>query len=256
MPDARLHRLEHWFDGYVRSFASDDADLMANIQLKVGHTRRVRAEIVALGRQLGLSGSELALAEIMALLHDVGRFEQLARHHTLSDHRSLDHAELGAKMVEERGLLDGLERRDLVLRVIAVHNRRSLPMDQDPATSFSSRLLRDADKLDIWHVVTAYYHGEADHPSSAMELGLPDTPGFSPPVVEELLARRLVDVRQVGSLNDLKLLQASWIYDVNFASTIAAVRKRGYLERIRAALPETAEVRAVFAEIETFVQVW
>jgi hypothetical protein len=247
-------RLRRWFDDYARSFITGDADLTACVRLKMAHTERVCREVVDLGLQLGLSEAELVLAEIMALLHDVGRFEQLARHHTLSDSCSLDHAELGVAVLEEQGVLAGVRQRDRVLRVIALHNCRRLPPDEDPTTDLFARLLRDADKLDIWHVVTTYYHGEVDYPRSFMALGLPDTPGFSSRVVEEMLDRRVVDMRHVQSLNDLKLLQLGWIYDVNFALTLAAVRERRYLERLRAALPEAEAVDAIFAEISAHLR--
>lgn len=251
-----LARLRRWFDDYTRAFLTEDADLIAGIELKVAHTQRVCQEVVSLGQQLDLEAAALGLAEIMALLHDVGRFEQLSRHHTFSDSSSLDHAELGVAVLEERGLLADLEtqERERVLRVIALHNRRRLPPDEDPTTDRFARLLRDGDKLDIWHVVTTYYLGEVDYPRSVMALGLPDTPGLSPRVVEAMLRRQVVDMRHVERLNDLKLLQVGWIYDINFAPTLAAVRHRRHLERLRSVLPATAEVAAIFAEIEVYLR--
>ena len=251
-----LARLRRWFDDYTRSFITKDADQSAGVELKTAHTQRVCREVVSLGQQLGLGQAELVLAEVMALLHDVGRFEQLTRHHTFSDRRSQDHAELGVAVLEERGVLADMAQRERerVLRVIALHNRRCLPLAEDPTTDRFARLLRDADKLDIWYVVTTYYLGEVNYPRSVMALGLPDTPGFSPRVVEEMLLRQVVDMRHVERLNDLKLLQLGWIYDVNFAPTLAAVRQRRYLERLRAVLPATEEVAAIYAEVAAYLR--
>jgi HD-GYP domain-containing protein (c-di-GMP phosphodiesterase class II) len=40
------------------------------------HTERVTEEIINIGKHIGLNDNELNLSEIIALFHDVGRFEQ------------------------------------------------------------------------------------------------------------------------------------------------------------------------------------
>jgi len=74
--------LKKWFTSYVQTFKYKDLELQQNIDLKKDHTRRVCEEIINLGEQLGLNEDELRLAEIIALLHDIGRFEQYARYKT------------------------------------------------------------------------------------------------------------------------------------------------------------------------------
>ena len=45
------------------------------------------------------------LAEAIAVLHDIGRFEQFFRYHTYSDSASVDHARLGADIIERTGIV-------------------------------------------------------------------------------------------------------------------------------------------------------
>jgi hypothetical protein len=40
------------------------------------------------------------------------------------------------------------------------------------------------------------------------------------------------------NLNDFKLLQMGWVYDVNYVPTLRLVRRRRYLEKLRDSLPE------------------
>jgi len=68
-----------WFFNYVQTFKDGDKELKQNVVLKEEHTKRVCKEIVGIGKQLGLNDNDLRLAEIIALLHDVGRFEQYSR---------------------------------------------------------------------------------------------------------------------------------------------------------------------------------
>jgi len=44
---------------------------------------------------------------------------------------------------------------------------------------------------------------------------------------------------RLNSLNDFKLLQASWIFDINFRPALVEVEERGYLERTREVLPRS-----------------
>ncbi|MEZ4599141.1 MAG: HD domain-containing protein [Syntrophotaleaceae bacterium] len=254
MLDARMiDDLKAWFTGYVTSFTSNNDELQRNLDLKKDHTERVCVEIMELGRQLGLSAEQLRLAEITALFHDVGRFEQYTRYGTFADSRSVDHAQLGVQILRDKMVLAGLEEgtRDLVLHAIARHNRAALPVEADAICLFFTRLLRDADKLDIWRVVTDYYRQENPTPNAALEMGLPDSPAISEPVAAALLAGRIVDLRQVQNLNDLKLLQVGWVYDLNFPPSFRRLQDKGYLDILRASLPETEIVAKIFAALKT-----
>lgn len=247
--------LKKWFAAYVQTFTSEKIDMQQNITLKKEHTKRVCCEILHLGHQLGLNASELRLAELTALFHDIGRFEQYARYGTFVDGKSVNHAQFGVRILQEKNVLARLDEsvRDLVLRIIAYHNRAVLPTEENATCLFFARLLRDADKLDIWRVVTDYYQHKDQKNNTAIELGLPDTPAFSDAVVKDLLARRIVNIRNLKNLNDFKLLQVGWVYDLNFTPTFQRVNEKGYLDMIRAVLPETEGVEKIFTAVTSFM---
>ena len=221
MSEETLRHFKTWFASYADTFKSEDTDLREKVILKEEHTRRTCKEIVDIGQKLGLRGEDLLLAEVTALSHDIGRFDQYARYRTFSDHRSVDHAELGARILREREILDALDesKRDLVLRAVSYHNRATLPQDETETCLFFSKLLRDADKLDILTIVTDYYHQSHGKPRDAVALDLPDTPEISDDVYRDMMERRLVSYTHLKTLNDFKLAQLAWIYDVNFAPT-------------------------------------
>jgi len=209
-----VRAVEDWFDDYVQSFKTGDDEEQRNIILKEEHTRRVCDEIGSIGRRLDLDECELLLADVIARLHDIGRFEQYARYGTFVDRDSENHAELGLSILEQHDVLHRFESgvRDLIVRAIRYHNRAVLPSQESEAVLFFSKLLRDADKLDIWRVVIEYYHRDNGRRNDALELGLPDTPGVSEAVCEDLRERRIVDIAHVKNLNDFKLLQVGWIF--------------------------------------------
>ncbi len=240
--------INYWFADYVQTFKHGDKELQQNIVLKEEHTKRVCKEIVNIGKQLGLNDDELRLAKIIAILHDVGRFVQYTRYKTFVDRQSEDHAELGIKILKKYGVLNRFDKstKKLIIRTIRYHNRAALPQNETGLCLFYTKLLRDADKLDIWKVVTDYYSQKSGKRNTAIELDLPDTFGFSDEVYQDLINRRIVDIKHVKNLNDFKLLQIGWIFDINFEPTLHSIRSRHYLEMIRDVLPETDKIQEIF----------
>lgn len=246
---------KNWFAGYVQSFKSGDEDFRQNIVMKEKHTWRVCGEILSLGKKLGLNEGELRLAEVIALFHDIGRFEQYARYRTFVDLDSEDHAILGIKILKENDVLRPLDEatRNLIFRTISYHNRASLPRGETGTCLFFTKLLRDADKLDIWKVVTDYYRRKNSRQNVAIELGLPDTPGISGDVYEALMQRKIVDADHLRNLNDFKLLQIGWIYGINFEPTFHCIKERKYLDIIRDHLPPTEKIDNIFSIVQTYL---
>jgi len=237
-----LPELKNRFEQYVKQFASPDPNVQAALDLKQVHTRRVCEAIADIGEDEGLSDEDLFIAEAAALLHDMGRFEQFRRYKTFSDARSENHALLGVKVIQENAILDGIDSQTarIIIRAVECHNRAALPARENGRGLFFMKLLRDADKVDIWRVVTDYYRDAHHERNQTIELNLPDTPEISDAVCRSLMKGNIVKMKDLETLNDFKLLQIGWIYDVNFRRTFQIVREKRYLEQIRQALPENS----------------
>lgn len=246
-----VNGLKEWFAAYVETFRSDNHEIHQNIELKKGHTKRVYNEILKIGAQLELNPEEMNLAETIALFHDVGRFEQYFRYKTFSDNLSEDHAELGIKILERHGVLDKLdaETRGVIKCAIRSHNKPGLPAGVTGTCLYFTKLLRDADKLDIWRTLIGYYYKKNGKRNNSLTLDLPDTSGISEEVYKDLMNNRIVNIKSVRNLNDLKLLQTGWIFDINFGPTLAYIKKHRYLEKIRAVLPDSSEIDEIFKHI-------
>lgn len=256
MDQHALDALKSWFDGYVQPFCDTDPEGLKNILLKVEHTRKVCAVMDELAAGEGLSADEARIAGAVALLHDVGRFPQYRRWRTFRDRDSDNHARLAVEVVHSQKLLDRLpaEERLLIEEAVRFHNLLALPARLKSPTDLFLRLIRDADKLDIWRVFVSFFTLPESERASAALLGFPDLPGVSPACLAALSRGRVVNLDTVACANDFKLLLVSWSYDLNFASSCRLVLREGYLPSLEANLPDSVEIRAAVAAAREHVE--
>jgi len=247
MDSKKLKALQSWFEGYSRTFLTGDSIKDSPITLKIDHTHRVRSNIRLLARSIGLTDSHLCIAEAIGLLHDTGRFEQYQQFGTFNDQQSVNHAALGIAVVEQASILDDLadDESSLIKEAIRFHNAPALPSRRPPLSLTFMRLVRDADKLDIWKVFADFYR--SDHPlEAAIVQHLIDQPVWEPAIVQAILKERLARFSEMKSVNDFKLLQLSWVFDLNFPETFTQAKKRTDLAVIAGTLPDAPELnRAV-----------
>ena len=255
-------RLIKWFNAYVSGYFTENPDDIYAIRLKERHSYRVCSNITLLSKKLDLPPDEILLAKTMALLHDLGRFKQYRRYGTFNDRASQNHAELGVAEIAAHEVLSFCRQSEskLITGAIAHHNAACLPEGQDERSLFYMRLLRDADKLDIWRVFRDYYRQRRccpqEGPNQTIELGLPDLPACSPAVVAALEEKRYARMEDLKTLNDFKLLQISWIYDLNFQPSFKTLQKRGYLEQIAAELHQASEIGTVVKQSLDYMQAY
>jgi hypothetical protein len=251
-----LTSFRKWFSEYCRSFHSSDAEDQKNISLKEEHTFRVCRNASEITEALLLDDNRKMLAETVALFHDIGRFPQYAKYKTFRDSVSVNHGLLGAQTIVEKGVLQNLsgEEQDIIIQSVTFHNAFSVPKKEREEIVFFIQLIRDADKLDIWRVFLEYYEGSEESRASAVGLGLPDLPGYSEDVLSRIYHRKIIALSDIRSLNDFKLLQLSWIFDLNFQPSFAMLAQRDYIQRIAGCLPETEEMKRAVAFLKEYVR--
>lgn len=247
--------LKAWFVEYCRSFSMPEEDAQRNISLKEYHTRKVCENIISIAQGESLTGKERETAEIIALFHDVGRFEQYRRYRTFKDSESVNHAALGADILREKNVLAALDQaeRELVLKSVRLHNVFAIPSKLGREEKLFLKLVRDADKLDIWRVFTEYFSLPEAERASAAGLGFPDLPGYSQEVLASLNDGAMVHLSMLKTLNDFKLLQLSWVFDLNFPTSYRLLQERNCIGHLSATLPKDEAIHAAMIRINEFV---
>lgn len=208
-------------------------------QLKLEHTIRVSADARAVASRLGWPEEEVCLAEAVGLFHDIARFPQFQQYRTFSDSDSVDHGDLGVQTLENRNLLDGVqaEQRALILHSVQYHNKRDLPRILTAHEEKHLRLIRDADRLDIFFVCwdsirTGHVH---KHPEIIIGIDFNGLP--TPEVLDQFERGERIDYRNIRSMADRFILQLSWIHDLSYDASKHLVRDRGILRKFIEVVP-------------------
>jgi HD superfamily phosphohydrolase YqeK len=253
---AQENNFVSWFHQYIKTFYSVDLQIQRNIDLKYEHILKVRDVIGEIAISEGLTNGQIRLASVMALFHDIGRFVQFTKYRTFADTKSENHALLGIQELKKNKVLDILEYddRSLILTAIANHNRKEIIPEITGKALFYSRLLRDADKIDIWQVVIDYYETPNARPNKALQLDLLDIPTYRFEILQEVENGRIIRMEDLSTLNDFKLLQAAWVFDLNYMKSFEIVKRRRYIERLFTVLPDDEPLRQLQRKILFFIE--
>jgi hypothetical protein len=256
MDDSILNNFKNWFSAYCLSYCDKGEDLARNIKLKEIHTAYVRNNILLIARSLSLSEQWQKIAEAAALFHDIGRFAQVAKYGTFEDRKSENHGILGFKILIEKEILKKMpiKEEELILTAVKYHNAFSLPEKLDKDSILLLKMLRDADKLDIWRVLLDFYDQPLEKRASAPGFGLPNTDGYNIEAINSAFNKRVIYISQLKSQNDIRLMQLSWIFDLNFKETYRLLLERDYINRISATISDSDEIRQLNIFLHEYVK--
>ena len=237
-----LQRMHSWMSAYMKSFYTDDEEVQNGILIKEKHTGYVTANCVELAKYLNLSQHDVELAEIIGLFHDVGRFYQYQKYKTFNDAQSDDHAELAFKVIDDLEFFNELDAKDNEVMRFAIqnHNKKTVAPTDDERKILFAKLIRDADKLDIYRVLEPYFAQENAAKMPNFITGR--SPEISPDFIKNFVEGNQADFNKIRTNGDRKIVRLMWIYDINFKWTMEKIVERGYIEKIVENLPMDAEV--------------
>lgn len=263
--DEILKTAHRWMDEYIKSFYCDDKDIMFGIQIKEKHTGYVTANARELALHLKLNRHDVQLAELTGLLHDVGRFRQWQLYKTFVDAKSEDHGDLGVRTIQELPFYELLreEDREILLFAIQNHNKREIASVESPRRLLFARMIRDADKLDIFRVLAPYLlEAKVSENASTVIKNFMKGPNgdavdargvFAPGFLERFVNGQQVDYTMIRTTEDRKLVRLMWVYDVNFAWTLRRIRDKGYIDAIIEHLPKLPQVELGVSRLKKYV---
>ena len=114
------------------------------------------------------------------------------------------------------------------------------------------KLIRDADKLDIFRIIIEYEKERENNPNPAID-NLPFTPGYNKQLVEDIFLERQISNSLLKNYNDRKLYELSWILDLNFSFSLKYIKEKKVLEMLINCLPENEEINKIFNHLNQYI---
>ena len=195
---------------------------------------------------IGLNENDKLIARSIALLHDTARFEQFVKFKTFSDDKSFNHSLRAVEILRENKILADIpsDETRIIEQAISCHGAKEICSSCDDRSLIFAKLIRDADKIDIFRVAAENYVAFQDKPEGfVQDLPTNDPDNYTQSVLQAVFDQRRVSYSELQTINDVKLLQMGWIFDINFPRSLIRIRQNGHIEQIMALLPEDDQLK-------------
>lgn len=207
-----------------------DYDLnLGMIQLKVRHTYGVVALSEYIANDLKLSEEDVELAKLIALLHDIARFEQAKEFGDYRDYKTFDHAELAVKILFEDNLIRKFIADDkydnIILKAIKNHNKLAIEDELNEKEFLHAQIIRDADKTDNFRVKANDKF--EDIFNSSIEKLENDT--ISEKIYNDFMNNKIIISSERVTDMDCWVSYIAFIFDYNFNSGLKYIKEKDYI---------------------------
>ena len=206
------------FEKYVNNYDLNNI----KIKLKYDHSIRVMQLSQKYSKKLGFSDYDIKLASLIGLLHDIGRFEQLKQYDSFEDEKTIDHANLGVKILFCDGLIEKFwnKKEDYELIEFAIKNHNKMKVEETTNERFLkfAKLIRDIDKIDIIYLLG--YLSELDtKPSNDL---------INPKIINSIKNYELSSYKDIRNINDSIALKFAYTYDINYDECLEEFKQNLY----------------------------
>jgi len=225
-------KAEEVFSKFVNRYDVTDEKVL----LKIRHTYGVVNSSKMLTEKLKLSEEDSNLSELIALLHDIGRFDQASQSLKIYDNadRTLfDHAEQGVRILFDDGMIRDFIEDDsydqIIKTAIINHNKIKINDGLSEKELLHSKLIRDNDKIDNFRV--------KQEESFKVLLGTDDLDIIENEVVTESIANtflngKLIDTSKTVTCLDRWLGYIAFIFDLNFKESLEFVKENDIINKM------------------------
>lgn len=214
------------FKEYVKKYNPKDE----KIKLKIEHIERVSKIAKNIAMQQNLSKEDVELAELIGLLHDIGRFEQAKIYNTFVDKDSINHGEYGVKILFEDGLIREFietdKYDDIIKLSIINHNKAKIQEGLTEKQNLHAKIIRDADKTDIFFVLTT---GDKKAIWEKEDLS---NDIITDEIYREFIEDRSIDYKNRETSADILVSHFAYVYDFNFKESLKIIKENNYLEKL------------------------
>lgn len=207
----------------------DKSDL--GFELKIVHTYHVAENAKKIAQELKLSKEDIELAELIGILHDIGRFEELKITKELNSIK-FEHAGYGSKMLFKKGMIrkfiEDSQYDNIIKKAIENHSKLEIDKDLDERILLHSKIIRDADKIDNYRVKKDEKI-EAIFPKRVNKIEDMEESKLSDIVYNTILDKKCVDIHDIITPLDFWGCILAFTFDLNFEVSYKIVKENDYI---------------------------
>lgn len=214
------------FNEYVKKYNANDG----KIALKIAHILRVADLSKKIAISLNLSEEDIELAELIGLLHDIGRFEQVRIYNTFIDKISINHGEYGVKVLFEDNLIEKFNVDEKYYKIIKTailnHNRSEIEEGLSDVELLHSKIIRDSDKLDIFYVLST------DTIKNIYGCELLENETFSEEIIREFKEDHIINYKNRNTYGDIWISHVAYVFDFNYKDSYITMKENDYINKL------------------------
>ena len=216
------------FKEYVKNYDIENP----KIKLKIAHIERTSEVARKMAESLELQKEDIELAELIGLLHDIGRFEQVRKYNTFVDHLSENHAKIGVDILFKDGLIRNFIEDDTYDKIIELaiinHNKdkNMLPTNLSPKEELHVKLIRDSDKVDIIYILTF------DDQKTLWDSDNLNKEIFSDEIYNEFIKDHNIIYKNRKTNADKLISQFAFAFDFNFDYGLKYIDENKYYDKL------------------------
>lgn len=215
------------------------------LKLKKDHTFRVVENTQKIIPSCRLTEEDCYCAELTALYHDIGRFDQYAKYQTFADKNSENHAHLAVKILKKHKafLAEPKHIQKKILAAVILHNALELPAKLPDRYDVLCKIIRDADKLDILYVMAQNFTQSLPEKDSVM-LHVQNNPEcYTPKILEQAMKKQVIKYTDLRYENDFKILLCGWFFTLYFRKSKELLKEQGFFSVILHSLPSDPHIK-------------
>lgn len=223
-----ITKARKFFKEYIKDYDIENP----KIALKVAHIERVSEIAKKMAESLNLSQEDVELAELIGLLHDIGRFEQIKKYNTFIDSKSENHAKLGVDILFKQGLIRNFIEDDKYDKIIEIaiinHNRDKKDIDKDVSEKELAhvKIIRDSDKIDILYTLVV---GDEKEIWETEDMSLEK---ITDEIYNEFIEKNLITYKNRKTSADLLVGHFTYTFDINFDYSLKIIDDNKYYEKL------------------------
>lgn len=222
-----IEKSKEYFKKYIQRYDVNNS----RIHMKTVHMYHVAENARKIASLLNLSEDEQNLAELIGLLHDLGRFEQWKWYETFSDKLSIDHGQKSVEVLfadkEIRNFIEDDKYDATIYKAINNHNKVEIEKGLSNFEILHSKIIRDADNLDIFRGlmqdnIEDYTHfGSSDVSKEVL----------SPEFISDFKKEKVLLYSKAKTDMDIMVSIIAHIYAISFPESLKIIKENDYINK-------------------------